>query len=117
MDSPAVTLIGAPTDIGAGSRGASMGPEALRVARLAATLEAQGAEVLDRGNLAGPGNPALPPVNGYRHLTEVTAWCRLVHEAVHAELSASRLPILLACTIREVSGSDDSGRKYCHADT
>ena len=29
-----VSLIGAPTDIGAGSRGASMGPEALRVANL-----------------------------------------------------------------------------------
>ena len=29
---PAVTLIGVPTDIGAGARGASMGPEALRVA-------------------------------------------------------------------------------------
>ena len=31
----AVALIGAPTDIGAGSRGASMGPEALRVAGIA----------------------------------------------------------------------------------
>ena len=34
-----VSLIGAPTDIGAGTRGASMGPEALRVAGLRATLE------------------------------------------------------------------------------
>ncbi|MBC7655971.1 MAG: arginase family protein, partial [Frankiaceae bacterium] len=30
-----IALIGAPTDIGAGHRGASMGPEALRVAGLA----------------------------------------------------------------------------------
>ena len=29
-----LSLIGAPTDIGAGDRGASMGPEALRVAGL-----------------------------------------------------------------------------------
>ena len=29
-----ITLIGAPTDVGAGARGASMGPEALRVAQL-----------------------------------------------------------------------------------
>ena len=29
-----ISLIGAPTDIGAGMRGASMGPEALRVAKL-----------------------------------------------------------------------------------
>ena len=91
----AVSLIGAPTDVGAGARGASMGPEALRVAGLAPALQARGVEVLDRGNLAGPPNPWLPPVDGYRHLDEVVAWNRVVHEAVHAELSRGRLPILL----------------------
>ena len=40
-----ISLIGAPTDIGAGARGASMGPEAMRVAGLQATLEAHGLEV------------------------------------------------------------------------
>jgi hypothetical protein len=34
------SLIGAPTDIGAGSRGASMGPEALRVANIGRCCEA-----------------------------------------------------------------------------
>jgi arginase len=90
-----VSLIGAPTDIGAGARGASMGPEALRVAGIAATLEGHGLEVQDRGNLAGPANPWLPPVDGYRHLHEVVAWNELVHEAVLAELRLQRLPILL----------------------
>jgi arginase len=90
-----ISLIGAPTDIGAGSRGASMGPEALRVAQLQPTLEAHGLQVQDRGNLAGPANPWLPPVDGWRHLPEVLAWNRLVHDAVHAELVAGRLPILL----------------------
>ncbi len=91
----AISLIGAPTDIGAGARGASMGPEALRVAGIQSTLEGHGLQVVDRGNLAGPANPWLPPVNGYRHLDEVTAWNRAVHEAVHAELTQGRLPILL----------------------
>jgi arginase len=90
-----VSLIGAPTDIGAGARGASMGPEALRVAGLAAALEAHGLQVLDRGNLTGPANPWQPPADGYRHLDEVVAWNRAVHEAVHAELQQQRLPILL----------------------
>jgi len=90
-----ISLIGAPTDIGAGARGASMGPEALRVAGIQATLEGHGLEVLDRGNLAGPANPWLPPVDGYRHLSEVAAWNRLVHEAVLAELRLARLPIVL----------------------
>ncbi len=90
-----VSLIGAPTDIGAGARGASMGPEALRVANLGPILESHGVEVIDRGNLSGPSNPWLPPVDGYRHLPEVVAWNRLVHDAVYAELGAGRLPILL----------------------
>jgi arginase len=90
-----VSLIGAPTDIGAGMRGASMGPEAMRVAGLQATLESHSVEVVDRGNLSGPPNPWLPPVDGYRHLDEVVAWNRAVHDAVHAELALGRMPILL----------------------
>jgi arginase len=90
-----VSLIGAPTDIGAGARGASMGPEALRVAGLQAALEAHGVDVQDRGNLQGLSNPWLAPVAGYRHLDEVVAWNAAVHDAVHAELQGGRLPILL----------------------
>ncbi|HAV62874.1 MAG TPA: arginase, partial [Verrucomicrobiales bacterium] len=90
-----VSLIGAPTDIGAGMRGASMGPEAMRVAGLQRALEGHGVEVLDRGNLSGPPNPWLPPIDGYRHLDEVVAWNRTVHEAMYAELRTGRLPILL----------------------
>ncbi len=98
-DNPAmqhlVTLIGAPTDIGAGHRGASMGPEALRVAQLGPTLEQHGVQVKDRGNLSGPANPWLPPVNGYRHLNEVVAWNQTLHDAVLAELRDGRLPMVL----------------------
>jgi arginase len=90
-----ISLIGAPTDIGAGSRGASMGPEALRVANITSVLESHGLEVQDRGNLTGPSNPWLPPVNGYRHLKEVTAWNQSLHDAVYAELQLGRLPIVL----------------------
>ena len=90
-----ISLIGAPTDIGAGARGASMGPEALRVAGLKTTLESHGLQVQDRGNVSGPANPWLPPVDGYRHLQEVVAWNQAVHEAMYAELQLGRLPILL----------------------
>ena len=90
-----ISLIGAPTDIGAGSRGASMGPEALRVANIVSVLEGHGLEVLDRGNLSGPANPWQAPVDGYRHLNEVVAWNVAVHEAMLAELKLGRLPILL----------------------
>ncbi|HEY8876679.1 MAG TPA: arginase family protein, partial [Roseateles sp.] len=90
-----VSLIGVPTDIGAGARGASMGPEAMRVAGLAEALRARGVDVIDRGNLAGPSNPWLPPTDGYRHLQEVVAWNRVTHDAIYAELKTGRLPIML----------------------
>ena len=109
----AVGLIGAPTDIGAGTRGASMGPEALRVAGLQPTLEAQGVVVHDLGNLSGPGNPNLPPDEGYRHLNEVVAWNRLVHAAVYGELQAARLPILLGGDHSLAVGSISAVARHC----
>ncbi len=109
----AVSLIGAPTDVGASARGAGMGPEALRVAGLQAALQAHGAEVVDRGNLAGPANPWLPPVDGYRHLPEVAVWNRAVHDAVLAELRASRLPILLGGDHSLAFGSIAAVARHC----
>ncbi len=91
----AIALIGAPTDIGAGHRGASMGPEALRVAGIVEALRGRGLEVQDTGNLGGPLNPWLPPVNGYRHLDEVVDWNRATMDAVGVALDSGRLPVLL----------------------
>ncbi|MDE2305118.1 MAG: arginase [Gammaproteobacteria bacterium] len=108
-----VSLIGAPTDVGAGSRGASMGPEALRVAGLRATLEAQGVEVVDRGDLTGPANPLRPALSGYRHLDEVLAWNRAVFEAVSAELRIGRLPILLGGDHSLGVGSISAVARHC----
>lgn len=92
---PPVSLIGAPTDIGAGHLGARIGPEALRIAGLHQALAARGIDVIDRGNLDGPRNPWQPPTEGYRHLPEVVAWNHAVMEAVLTELRAERMPILL----------------------
>jgi arginase len=108
-----ISLIGAPTDIGAGSRGASMGPEALRVANIGPVLEGLGLDVIDRGNLAGPANPWLPPVDGYRHLDEVVAWSRAVHDAVHAELADGRLPVLLGGDHSLGIGSISAVARHC----
>ncbi len=112
---PPVALIGAPTDIGAGHRGASMGPEALRVAGLAEALTARGLQVSDRGNLTGPVNPWLPPRDGYRHLDAVVAWNRAVLDAVGAELDAGRLPILLGGDHCLAVGSITAVARHCRA--
>lgn len=90
-----VSLIGAPTDIGAGMLGARMGPEALRVAGLAQAVAQFGIDVRDCGNLAGPPNPWQDAVDGFRHLPQVVQWNRLLHDAVYRELGARRLPMVL----------------------
>src|SRR4051812_47556361 len=88
-----VSLIGAPTDVGASVRGAGMGPDALRVAGIADALRSQGFEVIDRGNLAGPPNPWSAPARGIRHLPEVVAWNRAVFEAVSTSLALAQVPL------------------------
>jgi len=108
-----VSLIGAPTDVGAGARGATMGPEALRIANIRAALEGHGFEVADRGDLGGPVNPCLPPVQGYRHLNEVIAWNRAVYEAVAAELEGERLPLLLGGDHCLAIGSISAVARHC----
>jgi arginase len=108
-----ISLIGAPTDIGAGSRGASMGPEALRVAGIHHVLQSHGLEVRDTGNLSGPNNPWQPPVNGYRHLPEVTAWNRSLHDAVYAELQDGRMPIVLGGDHYLGIGSISAVARHC----
>ncbi|MBL8415867.1 MAG: arginase [Propionivibrio sp.] len=108
-----VSLIGAPTDVGAGTLGARMGPEALRVAGIAKAIEQFGSEVRDCGNLAGPANPWQPAVDGFRHLPEVVLWNRLLHDAVYEELKADRLPILLGGDHSLSIGSISAVARHC----
>jgi len=108
-----VALIGAPTDIGAGSRGASMGPEALRVAGLQTALEGRGLHVVDRGNLSGPSNPWQDAVDGYRHLEEVAQWSATVHDAVLGELQRGHLPVLLGGDHSLAIGSISAVARHC----
>lgn len=109
----AISLIGAPTDIGAGHRGASMGPEALRVAGIADALIGRGLDVADRGDLSGPLNPWQPPVDGHRHLDRVVVWNRAVMAAVSDELALGRLPIVLGGDHCLAIGSIAAVARHC----
>jgi arginase len=110
---PPLSLIGVPTDIGAGHRGALMGPDALRVADIDKKLLARGLEVADRGNLAGPTNPWLPPDEGYRHLDGVVAWNRATMDAVYAELEQGRMPVMMGGDHCLAIGSVTAVARYC----
>ena len=108
-----VSIIGAPTDIGASTRGASMGPEALRIAGIVQAVSRFGCEVRDCGDVAGPINPGTAAVDGYRHLPQVVTWNQAVHAAIYAELTAGRLPILLGGDHCLAIGSISAVARYC----
>ena len=115
---PIVRLIGAPTDVGASMRGASMGPEALRVAGIAAAIAGQGLVVEDAGNITGPVNPDIqlaPGMGGYRHLDEAIAWNGLVYDAMSAALSDGRLPVLMGGDHSLAIGSISAVSRHCRA--
>ncbi|MCR6686601.1 arginase [Pseudoxanthomonas sp.] len=110
---PPVSLIGVPTDIGAGHRGASMGPEALRIAGIGDALAARGVEVRDCGNLAGPANPWQPPDAGYRHLDQVVEWNRALMLASLRELRDGRMPVMLGGDHCLAMGSITAVARHC----
>lgn len=108
-----ITLIGAPTDVGASVLGASMGPQALRIAGLGTALRALGCDVQDVGDLTGPANPQQSPQAGFRHLAEVTAWNHAVFEAVTHSLRAQRLPLLMGGDHSLAIGSIGAVARHC----
>ena len=110
-----LTLIGAPTDVGASVLGASMGPDALRIAGIARALQGLGLAVQDLGNLSGPGNPQAAPQGGFRHLAEVTAWNQAVFAATLSALQAGRLPLLMGGDHCLAIGSISAVARHCRA--
>jgi arginase len=110
-----VSLIGAPTDVGASTRGAGMGPDALRVAGIFHGLRSGRLDVIDRGNLAGPPNPWLPPQHGVRHLDEVVAWNRAVFDAVADVLAQQQVPLLMGGDHCLAIGSISAVAKHCRS--
>ena len=108
-----LTLLGAPTDAGAGVAGAHLGPDALRGAGLARALRAQGHDVQDLGNLAGPPTPAHEARHGPHHLACVSAWNQAVHDAVAGILAAQRLPVLLGGDHSLAVGSISAVARHC----
>lgn len=108
-----VSLIGVPCDTGAARPGASLGPDALRVAGIKHHLVRLGIDVEDRGNLAGPEYPYAKSVNGYRHLEETVLWCRYVHDAVFDMASQNRTPVVLGGDHSIAVGSIAAIARYC----
>ncbi|NLG09693.1 MAG: arginase [Deinococcales bacterium] len=87
-----VRVLGVPMDLGAGRRGVDMGPSALRVAHLAATLRELGHEVVDLGNVDAPVAEATdgleaagPERRGLAHFADaIAATCAAAYRQLAA---------------------------------
>ena len=110
-----ISLIGAPTDVGASVRGAGMGPDALRVAGLNEALSARGLQVIDHGNLHGPANPWEPAINGLRHLRQAIDWNQAVYDAVELALRNGHLPMMLGGDHCLAIGSISAVAAHCRS--
>ncbi|TGV09764.1 arginase [Alcaligenaceae bacterium 429] len=112
----AVHLIGVPSDSGAGRLGASMGPDALRVAGLQPALQSMGLQVSDSGNLAGPPNLRTerdPAHAGLRNFDTNLLWNQRVHDAVFHSLDAGQLPIMMGGDHAFALGSISAVARHC----
>jgi arginase len=91
-----IRILGVPLDLGQARRGVDMGPSAVRVAGLEASLEAIGHVVEDGGNIAvaipeqkKEGDPRA------KYLKEITATCTKHAETVMKTLEAGKVPLVL----------------------
>ncbi|WP_051249279.1 arginase [Inquilinus limosus] len=91
-----IALVGAPVEVGAGHRGAVMGPAGLRTAGLLPSLQGLGFEVEDLGDLAPTRPlPAVAETLQMRHLPEIAGWARVLSDKAHALMRQGVLPIFL----------------------
>jgi arginase len=93
---PAVAVIGAPLDLGAGRRGVDMGPSAIRYAGLYARIRELGRGCLDWGNVeTAVAEAAEPGDERARFLPEIRATCERVAGLVGAAVRERLMPVVL----------------------
>ena len=91
-----IAVVGVPCDLGAGVRGANMGPACLRVSELKRKIELLGYSVSDYGNVDVPLREGLPITAKHaRYVEEIAAVCQRVEEQVNRALQAQHIPIVL----------------------
>lgn len=107
-----IALIGLPADAGASRRGAGMGPEMLRIARLCETLESLGHTVTDRGDLRVGASSTR---DAEARKAEVLGLAANSSEAGMAALAAGELPVFLGGDHSIAMGSIAGVARHCAA--
>ncbi|MBK5246166.1 MAG: arginase [Peptostreptococcaceae bacterium] len=91
-----IAIIGVPVDLGAGTRGTNLGPEAIRIAGIVKRLEAIGYEVEDRGDIFAD-RKASKTIEGsnLKNLNEVLRINRLLCKEVSTVMEEGMIPVVL----------------------
>lgn len=96
MRHAAISIIGAPLDLGAGRRGVDMGPSALRLAGLNTRLSSLGYEVEDLGNVSVAQQESTPSgAENAKYLPQIAKTCAKLAAMVESVISAGRFPLVL----------------------
>ncbi len=91
-----IEVIGVPSDLGANSRGANMGPASIRIAKLKLKVEQQGYKVIDLGDLAVPIRESLAPEDQEKkHLAPIQKICANLADTTEAILDRQHLPLVI----------------------
>lgn len=104
-------------DLGAGRRGVDMGPSALRLAKLANTLESLGHQVTDLGNVSSPiletSKSLLQGQEKLHFANEIAATCKATCDTL-ASLDKDVFPLVLggdhSISMGSVAGVSSKGR-------
>lgn len=101
-----IEIIGVPLDLGQQRRGVDMGPSALRVAGLAAKLEALGYKITDRGNVAVPVAETMDRGDAQaRYLSAIAVSDDLVAGQIIETLKRGATPLVLGGDHSVAAGS------------
>lgn len=106
-----IELIGLATDAGASARGATMGPEALRIAELAETLQGLGHTVIDHGDFRPEESGPKPE----RRRAEILAVANHASNAGLEVLNGGGLPVFLGGDHSISMGSVSGVARWCAA--
>jgi arginase len=92
----AVTIVGAPLDLGQARRGVDMGPSAIRYAGLEERLTSFGCRVVDRGNVSTPEPESLGATDERaRFLPDILEACARLATLVRDVVTEGSLPLVL----------------------
>lgn len=91
-----IEILGVPLDLGANLRGATMGPDAVRIAHLKKRIEDLDLTVCDSGDLMIPVRESLGEADvANRYLEPIASVCELLARKVRGSMEKGHFPLIL----------------------